>query len=228
MQEIKKFKNSIEYYNDGELHRDDDLPAIEHADGTKVWFQHGEIHRDNGPAFQLSNGIKVWYKNGQRHRLDGPAHEGINKSLWYIEGKQYTEEEFNKIISGKKESNNMYTKDIKNKIQYLKEEYEYLNKRGSRFVVNYNIEFSETINFYYKKPFGKINKLSLQEELDKELSVDDSNFYEQKQSQYEEQVKYHRKMFQERINIFEDNCKELAKELGKDFDSFLTEDVVNY
>ena len=41
-----------------------------------------------------------WYQNGKKHRLDGPAIEIINrKKEWWIEGKKYTKEEFNKKIN---------------------------------------------------------------------------------------------------------------------------------
>ncbi len=53
------------------------------------------LHRLDGPAVEWFNGYKEWRQNGLLHRLDGPAVEGINgPNEWYIEGKQYTEEEF--------------------------------------------------------------------------------------------------------------------------------------
>ena len=47
-----------------------------------------------------SYGSKLWYQNGKLHRLDGPAVEnayGIKE--WWIEGQNYTEEQFNKITN---------------------------------------------------------------------------------------------------------------------------------
>jgi hypothetical protein len=96
--EVKKFDNRIEYYYEGKLHRNNDLPAIEYKNGSKYWFQNGKLHRDNGPAEEFSNGVKIWYKNGLTHRLDGPAYEYKENKEWYIEGKEYTEEEFNNKI----------------------------------------------------------------------------------------------------------------------------------
>ena len=55
-------------------HREDG-PAIEYANGTKRWYQNGELHRENGPAIEYTDGHKEWCQNGQRHRIDGPAIE---------------------------------------------------------------------------------------------------------------------------------------------------------
>jgi antitoxin component YwqK of YwqJK toxin-antitoxin module len=34
---------TVHWYQNGRLHRDNDLPAIECADGTKYWYQNGEL-----------------------------------------------------------------------------------------------------------------------------------------------------------------------------------------
>lgn len=68
--------------------------------GTIEFYQDGALHRTDGPAIEWANGRKSWYQNGKYHRLDGPAIEcedGNNR--WYIEDVQYSEEDFNKIIS---------------------------------------------------------------------------------------------------------------------------------
>src|SRR3972149_6313730 len=97
---IKKLDDCIEYYKDGKLHRDNDLPAIEFISGSKFWYQNGELHRDNDlPAIEWNDGSKSWYQNGLLHRNNGPAYEELNgNKSWYIEGKEYSEEEFNKKI----------------------------------------------------------------------------------------------------------------------------------
>jgi hypothetical protein len=51
------------YYQHGELHRDDG-PAIERVDGYKWYYQHGELHRDDGPAIEYADGYKSWYLDG--------------------------------------------------------------------------------------------------------------------------------------------------------------------
>jgi len=72
--EGKKYNvDSVRYYRNGILHRDDG-PAIEH-DGDEYWYQNGRLHRDEGPAIEYSFGKKVWYQYGNRHRNNGPAAE---------------------------------------------------------------------------------------------------------------------------------------------------------
>ena len=93
--EIRKLENKTEYYYKGKLHREDG-PAVEYADGSKLWYQNGQYHRLDGPACEFVNGAKAWYQNGQLHREDGPAVEYTDgDKAWYIEGKKYTEKEYN-------------------------------------------------------------------------------------------------------------------------------------
>jgi len=68
-------------------------PAIELANGNKVWYQNDEIHRENGPAIELSNGDKIWCQNDELHRTDGPAVEFANGDKeWYQNGKLHRED----------------------------------------------------------------------------------------------------------------------------------------
>ena len=56
-----------EYINKyGQLHRDGGLPAIEWANGNKVWYVNGQFHREDGPAIEYVNGTEWWYVNGQQ------------------------------------------------------------------------------------------------------------------------------------------------------------------
>ena len=76
------------------------------AYGTTSWFKPGTqtLHRLDGPAVEDVNGHKAWYHNGQLHRLDGPAVEWANGTkFWYIEGRGYTEAEFNVKVNQVKE-----------------------------------------------------------------------------------------------------------------------------
>lgn len=57
----------------GDLHSDGDEPAVVYANGTKWWYRHGKIHRDNAPAILWWNGVEEWWRNGVRHRSGGPA-----------------------------------------------------------------------------------------------------------------------------------------------------------
>ena len=50
----------------------------------------GTRHREDGPAVEFANGYKLWWVYGKRHRLDGPAVEWANgRKSWWIEGKFY-------------------------------------------------------------------------------------------------------------------------------------------
>ena len=33
-------------------------------DGDKAWFLNGLKHREDGPAIEFANGTKIWYLNG--------------------------------------------------------------------------------------------------------------------------------------------------------------------
>jgi len=64
-------------------------PYIDRA-GDKYWRNAKmEPHREDGPAIEYANGTKVWMINGLEHREDGPAVEygdgGDND--WYVNGK---------------------------------------------------------------------------------------------------------------------------------------------
>ncbi len=74
--EIIKYPNGVEcqidsdgskfWYQDGKLHRDNDLPAVEWADGSRSWYKDGKHHRDNGlPAIIRSDGECYWLVDGK-------------------------------------------------------------------------------------------------------------------------------------------------------------------
>jgi hypothetical protein len=67
--------------------------------GTKYYYSDREMeihHREDGPAIEYADGGKVWYVNDKCHREDGPAVEYANGyKAWYINDKRLTEEEFN-------------------------------------------------------------------------------------------------------------------------------------
>ena len=80
----------------GEFHRLGDLPAVEYANGSKVWYLNGKRHRVDGPAAEYADGDKVWYLNDNLHRVDGPAIEYADgEKRWYINGEVLSEAEFN-------------------------------------------------------------------------------------------------------------------------------------
>jgi len=78
----------------GEIHRDDDLPATEYANGSKAWWVNGQLHRERDlPAVEHFYGTKCWYINGQCHREgDLPAIEYVNGTKkWFVNGKRHRE-----------------------------------------------------------------------------------------------------------------------------------------
>lgn len=50
------------------------------------YLLNGITHREDGPAIEWADGSKIWFKNGLRHRDDGPAIEGGWFSVWYKNG----------------------------------------------------------------------------------------------------------------------------------------------
>ena len=69
--------------------------------GNKFYYSDKSIavrlrHREDGPAIEWADGSKVWFINGNYHREDGPAIEDADGyKSWYIDGKKLTEEQFN-------------------------------------------------------------------------------------------------------------------------------------
>ena len=69
LKEYKKSNTLQQWYQNGQLHRDDDLPAIVNANGSNQWYQNGKLHRDNDlPAIVWENGSKEWFRHGRRYR----------------------------------------------------------------------------------------------------------------------------------------------------------------
>jgi hypothetical protein len=92
---IKPIKNENEYSEwkneQGELHRENDLPALTRLDGTKQWWINGKLHRENDkPAIIRSNGVKEWWFNGKPFRknkkpiIEQPNDESIHEFLSVI------------------------------------------------------------------------------------------------------------------------------------------------
>jgi len=77
--ETKSFRK-----RNGQLHCPD-APAIIHCDGTKMFYEHGSLHRAAGePAVVFTTGTRKWYVRGLLHREDGPAIEyASGKKMWY-------------------------------------------------------------------------------------------------------------------------------------------------
>lgn len=103
---INKITTREKWYVNGKLHRDGDLPAVyrKDSDRTSLWYQHGNLHRLNGPA-EIGHGYKIWYQNGIKHRVDGPAIEYTFSKIkkWIINGNEIPIDE---IIEWRKQLGN--------------------------------------------------------------------------------------------------------------------------
>ncbi len=85
----ENIEQKVEFYLDGLLHRENDLPAVYNlVNGTTEWFIRGKRHRENNlPAILHSIGLFEFWKNNQRHRTNGPAihHLGEKENIWVRE-----------------------------------------------------------------------------------------------------------------------------------------------
>jgi hypothetical protein len=88
-QMIERADGSKTWYLHDKLHREDGA-AYEGADGTKQWFLHDKRHREDGAAVEWADGTKQWYLHDKRHREDGAAYEGADGSKeWYLHDRYY-------------------------------------------------------------------------------------------------------------------------------------------
>jgi len=60
-------KDHIEYWVDGERHRQDG-PAIITADSSEYWYQSDKLHRLDGAAVTRADGSEEYWLRGQRYR----------------------------------------------------------------------------------------------------------------------------------------------------------------
>ena len=106
---------SIFYYNsNGDFHN---LygPSINHNNKTKMWYINGIRHRENQPAFISPLG-ELWYYYGKLHRINGPATIHIEiGNIYYIHGKIFTKQKYNKIMFIIKRFIILLKKPIRNK-----------------------------------------------------------------------------------------------------------------
>lgn len=86
------------YFVDGANTREGDLPAIEYADGRKVWRivnpkrggfgqRDALVHRMGGPAVIGPNGDEYWFEMDKLHCEDGPAVRLVSGVMkWFVRG----------------------------------------------------------------------------------------------------------------------------------------------
>ena len=66
MQIVRVYEQGREWLNaEGKPHREDG-PAVEWANGSRVWYRDGELHREDGPAVERASGYKSWWIDGSR------------------------------------------------------------------------------------------------------------------------------------------------------------------
>jgi hypothetical protein len=91
---------TVRHFIQGACCRNHDLPAVEYADGTKIWYkenpkrgegfgQRSEIqHRVGGASAIYASGVEHWMQNGIFHRDDdGPAFISTSVKKWFLNGK---------------------------------------------------------------------------------------------------------------------------------------------
>ena len=95
---VKYINGTKCWYKNGNWHREDG-PAIEYADGDyQEWWLNGKRHREDGPAYIDGDYYQEWYLNGKLHREDGPAVINGDKQVWYLNGIEYSKEEYYKKL----------------------------------------------------------------------------------------------------------------------------------
>jgi len=78
------------WYQNGKCHRDGDMPAVIHSDGSQEWYRNGELHRGGDqPAIVRNYGSQEWYQNGKLHR-DGDLPAGLMVHNFGITTVNYT------------------------------------------------------------------------------------------------------------------------------------------
>lgn len=88
------------------VHKDDSetiIPGhpnytLKENDAAAFYYANGRIHRDGGPAHWNTKGDCLWVKNGLAHSLVGPAIVRENERRWYINGKEYSGEDWETYV----------------------------------------------------------------------------------------------------------------------------------
>ncbi len=68
--------------------------------GTKRWYYHDMLHKQDLPAVIYSNGDTSWYFYDRLHRIDGPARVWLSwpHIEWGFNGDILSETEYKKVI----------------------------------------------------------------------------------------------------------------------------------
>lgn len=91
---------------------------LEYSNGNIEYYDTDQkLHKDGGPAFIDEYGLEVWYQHGNLHREDGPAlytivdGECISPE-WYLNGKKLKERDFKNLFKNKDILSTEELKDI--------------------------------------------------------------------------------------------------------------------
>lgn len=93
MEDNQKIWTLVEF---GKLTTEEQNGAFKFENVTK-YYHNGEYHRLDGPAVLYNTGRFYWFKYGKLHRLDGPAMNHRDKPYFYIDGKEYQFEDWEKL-----------------------------------------------------------------------------------------------------------------------------------
>lgn len=73
-----------------QLHRENKLPAKILANGCRLWYRHGQRHRDGDQPSIIIGHCKIWYQDGQMHREgDQPAYIDDEMQEWWYHGQHH-------------------------------------------------------------------------------------------------------------------------------------------
>lgn len=89
----------VAYKKNDEYHRVGGPAFIDKNGKVESWYLNGRRHRIDGPAY-TNNGVRHWYLNGVRHRTDGPAITTGKHEEYWVHGKIFSKEEFDKHFGG--------------------------------------------------------------------------------------------------------------------------------
>jgi len=90
--------NDITRYLVNGLYHREDGPALVTGKLTS-WYLNGELHREDGPAVEYNDGsIMGWYRNDVLHREDGPAYIDSSGQYWWLNGVEYTKEQYTLLM----------------------------------------------------------------------------------------------------------------------------------
>lgn len=109
------------YLKNGQLHRDEDLPAIEKLNGDKEWWINGQRHRDNNQVsvIKLENGIlrQEFWSHNQLNLID------LNGDFYYFKNNELEKIYFK---DNSKEFLNPGCNNIENKGNFIKKKIDHL------------------------------------------------------------------------------------------------------